>query len=285
VAGLFSALRITNGSLKDQKILFLGAGEAGTGIADLTVHAMVDEGLDEAEARNLCWFVDSRGLVVKSRSDLAVYKRPYAHDHPFLPDFLSAVETLKPSAIIGVSGKPGTFTRPVLEAMARINEKPIVFALSNPTSRSECTAEEAYACTKGRAVFASGSPFSQVELDGRIFVPAQGNNVYIFPGLGLGAISARARLVTDEMFLVAARTLAKEVSGEDLQQGRIYPRLSRIRKVSAAIAEAVAGVAYSQGLATEPKPENLPAYIRSMMYEPKYESYVDLGPDPPPRRL
>lgn len=282
LAGLFSALRITNGSLKDQKILFLGAGEAGTGIADLTAQAMAGEGLEEAEARKRCWFVDSKGLVVKSRTDLAVHKLPYAHDHPFLSDFLSAVVTLKPSAIIGVSGKPGTFSRPVLEAMATINERPIVFALSNPTSRSECTAEEAYACTQGRAVFAAGSPFSQVELNGRTFVPPQGNNVYIFPGLGLGVIAARARLVTDEMFLVAARALAKEVSTEDLARGGIYPPLERIRKVSAAIAEAVAGVAYGQGLATEPKPEDLSAHIRSMMYEPKYESYVDPGSDPLP---
>jgi malate dehydrogenase (oxaloacetate-decarboxylating)(NADP+) len=282
VAGLFSALRITGGSLKDQKILFLGAGEAGTGIADLTVHAMVDEGLDEEEARQRCWFVDSKGLVVKSRTDLAVHKRPYAHDYPFLPDFLNAVETLKPSAIIGVSGKPGTFTKPVLEAMAGINDKPIVFALSNPTSRSECTADEAYAYTRGQAVFASGSPFSQVELDGRIVVPAQGNNVYIFPGLGLGVIASRARLVTDEMFLAAARVLAKEVSEADLEQGRVYPPMNRIREVSAAVAEAVAAVAYGQGLATEPRPGNLSDHIRSMMYEPNYESYVDIGPEPNP---
>jgi malate dehydrogenase (oxaloacetate-decarboxylating)(NADP+) len=236
---------------------------------------MAAEGLGEAEARKRCWFVDSKGLVVKSRTDLAVHKLPYAQDHPFLSDFLSAVVTLKPSAIIGVSGKPGTFSRPVLEAMATINEKPIVFALSNPTSQSECTAEEAYTCTKGRAVFAAGSPFSQVELGGRTFVPAQGNNVYIFPGLGLGVIASRARLVTDEMFLAAARALASEVSREDLERGRIYPPLKRIREVSVAIAEAVAAVAYGQGLATEPKPEDLPAHIRSMMYEPRYDSYVD----------
>ncbi len=274
LAGLYSSLRIKGGRLSDQKILFLGAGEAGTGIGDLIVYAMMDEGLSEKEARNSCWFMDSRGLVVKSRKDLASHKIPYAHDHEALSVFLSAVESLKPTAIIGVSGKPATFTRPVLEAMARINKRPIVFALSNPTSRSECTAEEAYGWTRGRAIFASGSPFGPVTIVGKTLFPAQGNNVYIFPGVGLGAVSSRASHVTDEMFLAAARALAHQVSKPDLKEGRIYPPLMRIRNVSAACAEAVAGVAYKRGLAREPRPRDLSAFIRSRMYEPRYESYV-----------
>ena len=275
VAGLLSAVRIQGATLKDQKLLFLGAGEAGTGIAGLIVHAMVDKGLSEEEARRRCWFVDSRGLVVESRSDLAEHKRPYAHSGEFLPDFLAAVEGLRPTAIIGVSGQPSTFTRAVLETMSRVNERPIVFALSNPTSQSECTAEEAYTWTQGRAIFASGSPFNPVTTHGKRFVPAQGNNVYIFPGLGLGVIACRARLVTDEMFLVAAKTLAGQVSKADLEEGRVYPPLSRIREVSAAIAVEVAKVAYKRDLASKPEPEDLSAHIKLQMYHPVYKSYVD----------
>ena len=274
VAGLYSALRITGGKLKDQKILFLGAGEAGIGTGDLIVSAMVDEGLSEEEARLRCWFVDSKGLVVKSRTNLTEDKLLYAHDHEFLSDFLAAVEALKPTAIIGVSGKPRMFTQSVLEAMARLNERPIVFSLSNPTSNTECTAEEAYTWTEGRAVFASGSPFDPVTVHGKTFVPAQGNNVYIFPGVGLGIIASWARHVPDEMFLVAARALAQLASEADLEQGRILPPLTRIREVSAVIATAVADVAYKRGFATKPKPEDLPEYIRSLMYEPEYDSYI-----------
>src|SRR5664280_770051 len=179
LAGLYSSLRIRGGKLRDQNFLFLGAGEAGLGIADLTVSALVAEGLSVTEAQSRCWFVDSKGLVVKSRTDLAGHKLHYAHDHEFVPDFLGAVEALKPTGIIGVSGRFRGFTRPILEAMARINERPIVFSLSNPTSNSECTAEEAYSWTEGRAIFASGSPFDPVILEGKRLVPAQGNNVYI----------------------------------------------------------------------------------------------------------
>lgn len=275
LAGLYSALRVTGGGLQDQKILLLGAGEAGTGIGDLIVYAMVQKGMEKEEARRRCWFVDSKGLVVKGRNDLAEHKRPYAHDYPFLPDFLAAVESLRPTAIIGVSGSRDTFTRPVLEAMARINVRPIVFALSNPTSLSECTAQKAYIWTQGRCIFASGSPFAPVKVNGNILFPAQANNVYIFSGLGLGVMATRARLVINEMFLAAARTLAQKVTETDLAQGRIFPPLSRIRDVSAAIAEAVAEVAYNSGLATETRPEDLSAHIRSQMYEPTYENYVN----------
>ena len=274
LGGLYSSLRITGGELKDHKFLFLGAGEAGIGIANLIVSAMVDEGLSEDEARTRCWFVDSKGLVVKSRSDLAEHKLAYAQDHESLPDFLSAVETLKPTAIIGVSGMPGMFNQQVLETMAANNERPIIYALSNPTSKSECTAEEAYTSTGGRAIFASGSPFGPVTFEGKTLVPGQGNNAYIFPGVGLGVIISGARHVTNEMFLAAARALANEVSEEDLAKGRIYPSLMRIREVSAVIAAAVAEVAYNTDLAMKPKPHDLLSYIKSQMYEPDYRSFV-----------
>jgi len=274
LAGLTSALRITGGVLKDQKLLFLGAGEAGIGAADLTAAAIMEEGLSLEEARNRIWFLDSKGLVVKSRTDLSVPKRGFAHDHQFLPDLLSAVETLQPTAVIGFSGKRGMFTQPVLEAMARFNQRPIVFALSNPTSNAECTAEEAYQWTQGRCVFASGSPFGSVTAHGRTFCPAQGNNVYVFPGVGLAVLACSARHVTNDMFLVAAKTLAQQVAQSDLEKGSIFPPLTRIREVSAAIATAVADVAYKSGLATNPKPEDLAAHIRSLMYQPEYVEYV-----------
>jgi malate dehydrogenase (oxaloacetate-decarboxylating)(NADP+) len=274
LAGLYSALRITGGALRDQVLLFLGAGEAGTGIANLVVSAMMEEGLSEAEARRHCWFVDSRGLVVSSRKDLADYKRPFAHDHEFLPDFYSAVQAIQPTAIIGASGQPSMFTQPILEAMLGWNERPIIFSLSNPTSKSECTAEEAYRWTNGRAIFASGSPFDPVTLNGQTFMPAQGNNAYIFPGVGLGVVVSGARLVTDEMFMVAAKTLAAEVAENDLANGRIYPPLHKIRDVSAKIATAIATIAYQNDLATLPQPADLTTAVREQMYEPDYQAYL-----------
>ncbi|MDH5537704.1 MAG: oxaloacetate-decarboxylating malate dehydrogenase, partial [Betaproteobacteria bacterium] len=270
LAGIFSALRVTGGKLTDQTILFLGAGEAATGIADLVVSAMNAQGVAEDAARRRCWLFDSRGLVVKSRTDLAEHKLAYAHEAASIGDFLTAVKTLKPTAIIGVAAVGGTFTREVLEEMARINERPIVFALSNPTSKSECTAEEAYRHTGGRALFACGSPFDPVTLDGKIFVPRQGNNSYIFPGVGLGAIVSRASQIPDDMFMAAAHMLAQQVSESDLEKGALYPALPRIREVSAQIATAVAEKAYALKLTEEKKPVDLGAFVRGQMYDPRY---------------
>lgn len=274
LAGLYSALRITRGRLTDQRLLFLGAGAAALGIADLVVSAMVKEGLSVEEARRRCWFVDSKGLVIRDRTDLTDQKRLFAHDHPFRKGLLEAVEGVRPTALIGVSGQPDTFTQDVLEAMARINESPIVFALSNPTSKSECTAEAACGHTQGRAIFASGSPFPPVVIGGQTFVPGQANNSYIFPGVGLGVLASGTCRVTDEMFAAAARALDEQVAAEDLKIGRIYPSLSRIREVSAHIALAVAKVAFGQGLATRPEPSDLMAHIKSEMYIPTYPVYA-----------
>ena len=270
LAGLFSALRIKGGKLSEERLLFLGAGEAATGIADLVVTAMMAEGLSEAEARKRIWLVDSRGLVVKDREGLNKHKLPYAHEHAPIGDFLSAIKTLKPTAIIGVAAVGGTFTLEVLRTMAEINEQPIVFALSNPTSKAECSAEEAYRRTDGRALFACGSPYDQVTLNGKTFVPRQGNNSYIFPGVGLGAIACGATLVTDEMFMAAARTLAGLVTDDDLKQGSLYPALPRIREVSLQIAAAVARVAYRRSLAVQQKPKNLLAHIKGQVYDARY---------------
>jgi malate dehydrogenase (oxaloacetate-decarboxylating)(NADP+) len=262
LAGIFTALRVTGSELTDQKILFLGAGEAATGIADLVVSAMVADGCSKTDALRRNWLADSHGLVVKSRTDLAEHKVPYAHDHNPVGDFLTAVCTLKPTAIIGVAAVGGTFTAEVLEAMAKINARPIVFALSNPTSKAECTAEEAYRHTDGRALFACGSPFDPVRLNGQTFVPRQGNNSYIFPGVGLGAIASGTRLITDEMFMSAAETLADLVPKSDLDQGSLYPALPRIREVSAHIAAAVAQIAYQHGLAAGPAPSDLLVHVQ-----------------------
>jgi malate dehydrogenase (oxaloacetate-decarboxylating)(NADP+) len=274
LAGLFSALRVTGGKLVDQKLLFLGAGEAATGIADLVVAAMVAEGASEADARRRIWLVDSRGLVVKSRDNLNQQKLAYAHDHPMVADLPSAVRALAPTGIIGVAASGGAFTPAVLQTMAEINQRPIVFALSNPTSKSECTAEEAYQHTGGRALFACGSPYPAVERNGQVLVPRQGNNSYIFPGVGLGAIASGASRITDEMFMSAAHTLAQLVTATDLAQGSLYPALPRIREVSARIAEEVARVAWRRGLATGPEPNDLAGLVRQHMYEPQYSSYV-----------
>jgi malate dehydrogenase (oxaloacetate-decarboxylating)(NADP+) len=274
LAGLLSALRVKGGALTEQKLLFLGAGEAATGIADLATAAMVAQGMPAGAARERCWLVDSRGLVVKSRGDLVAHKRPYAHDHAAIADFPAAVRALKPTAIIGVAAVGGSFTPEVLAEMARNNARPIVFALSNPTSKAECTAEQAYRGTEGRALFASGSPFDPVKVDNRNFVPRQGNNSYIFPGVGLGVIVSKARRVTDDMFMAAARTLAGLVDESDLAQGSLYPALSRIREVSAAIATAVAESAYADGLAGKPRPGDVLADVKSQMYDPRYPSYV-----------
>lgn len=271
LAGLWSALRITGRpALGSGNILFLGAGEAGTGIADLLVTAMTLEGTPEAEARSRCWFVDSTGLVVKSRAGLPAHKLAYAHDHAPLPDLLSAVQALRPYAIIGVSGQPQTFTRDVVDAMGAINERPIVFALSNPTSRSECTAADAYGWSGGRAVFASGSPFPAVGLADRTVVPGQANNAYIFPGVGLGVIASGAKRVTNDMFLAAARTLADAVGEADLAKGRIFPPIETIRALSTSIATAVARVAHERGLSTEPVPTDLRGHIEALMYDASY---------------
>jgi malate dehydrogenase (oxaloacetate-decarboxylating)(NADP+) len=274
LAGLYAAGRITGAPLTEQTVLFLGAGEAGVGIGDTIVAALRHEGLSETDARRRCWFFDKRGLVENSRRDLDPHKQRFAHEHKPTGSFAAAVEALQPTAIIGVSGQAGAFDRKLLQAMARINERPIVFALSNPTSRSECTALQAYEWTHGMAIFASGSPFEPVTLGERRFVPGQCNNAYIFPGVGLGALVSRTRIVTDEMFFVAAKTLASRVSEEDLALGRLFPALSQIRDVSAYIGAAVAEVAWKEGLAAESRPDDVLGHVREQMYQPIYCKYA-----------
>ena len=276
LAGMLSALRVTGQSPADQQVLFLGAGEAAIGIAHNIVACLIAEGLPPTEARKHCWFVDSKGLVVAGRDGLTEHKSHFAHDHPPCADLLSAVKALKPTMLIGASGQPGTFTREIIGAMAEFNERPIIFALSNPTSKAECTAEEAYASTDGRAVFASGSPFPPVTLNGKTLIPGQGNNAYVFPGIGLGVVCTGARRVTDAMFIKAARALASLVRDEELAEGRVYPTLNRIHEVSHTIAVAVAEEVFAQKLNTRSRPDDLPGFIRSQMFKPEYPDYSRL---------
>ena len=270
LAGIFAALRVTRQKITDQRLLFLGGGSAGTGIAELISQAMVLEGMDIREARGRNALFDINGLLVSSRTDLADFQRPFVQDRAPISTFLDAVKALRPTGIIGVSAVPKLFTREVIEAMAEINERPIIFPYSNPTSRSECTAEEAYRWSGGRAVFASGSPFPPVEIAGRKFVPGQGNNVYIFPAMGMAVFATEATRVTEGMFLVAAKAVAEQVTDEDLATGLIYPPQSTILDASLHVAERVAAYIFDNGLARVPRPSDIGALIRTRAYRPVY---------------
>jgi malate dehydrogenase (oxaloacetate-decarboxylating)(NADP+) len=228
------------------------------------------EGLSEADARARCLFIDSKGAVVTSRGDLSEQKRPFAQDRAPMANLLGSVEDFRPTVLIGASGQGGIFTQPILEAMARLNEQPVVWALSNPTSKAECTAEQAYGWTAGRAVFASGSPFGPVTLNGRAHSTGQANNSFVFPGVGFGLLLSGARRVTDEMFFAAGRALAHQVSSDDLEHGRIFPVAARMRDVALAVSVAVAEVAYQQGMATTPRPADLAAAAVRAAYSPQY---------------
>ena len=274
LAGLLGALRISRGKLSDQTFLFLGAGSAGVGIADLLVQAMTAEGLSAEAARARIWFFDVNGLLETSRKDLADFQKPYAHSHAPTKDFVQAIETIKPNAIIGVSTVAKAFNQRVIEAMSRVNQRPIIFPYSNPTSHSECTAEEAYRWSEGRAIFASGSPFPPVRFGDRTFVPGQGNNVYIFPAIGLAVYATQAKRVTDEMFIAAARAVAEQVTPAELDVGLIYPPQSAIFDTELHAATRVAEVIFARNLARAERPASIEEFIRQKVYKPKYQTAV-----------
>ena len=269
LSGIYSALKLSGQSFKDCRILFLGAGSAATGMGDLLVPALCREGLTEDEARHRLWFIDRHGLIVKGRDYLDPHNLPYAHEHP-QADFLQAIDDICPNILIGATGVQGTFTEAAIRRMAAINQQPIIFALSNPTSHAECTAQQAYEWTDGRAIFASGSPSSAVHYKGKFFKPGQGNNAYIFPGLGLGVIASRATYISDDMFMAAARALSDQVEQKQFEQGSIYPPLNQLRQVSCAIALAVAKTAYEQKLTVDNCPDNLAERINELIYDPTY---------------
>ena len=270
LAGIYGALKITGQKLTDQRFLFMGAGSAGTGIAELISEAMVLEGLSIDEARSRCWLFDVNGLLVKSRNDISGFQQPFTHDYPATGSFIEAIESIRPSTIIGVSTVPKLFNQQVVEAMSRINDRPIIFPYSNPTSRSECTAEEAYRWSNGKAIFASGSPFAPVTLDGRKFIPGQGNNVYIFPAMGMAVLATESTRVTQAMFIIAAKAVAEQVPQGSLNAGLIYPSQSQMLDASLHTAAKIAEYIFDQGLARVARPDDIEAHIRAMAYKPVY---------------
>jgi malate dehydrogenase (oxaloacetate-decarboxylating)(NADP+) len=274
IAALLLSGRVTGRRPSEERLLFAGAGAAATGIADLAVKALHRAGLAQGEAERRIWMFDVDGLLVRGRAGLRDVQRPYAHEHPPTSALPDAIRSVRPTALIGVTGQPQLFTEPVLRAMGEVNERPVIFALSNPTSRAECTAEQAYRGTGGRAVFSSGSPCAPVEIDGRRFAPSQTNNAYVFPGVGLGVTAIGARRVTDEMLLAAAQSVADQADEATLRTGALLPPLERIREVSLGIALAVARVAIDAGLAGREKPAELERYLRDRMYRPDYRAYV-----------
>nr|XP_046254987.1 NADP-dependent malic enzyme isoform X3 [Scatophagus argus] len=276
VAGLLAALRITKSKMCDHTIVFQGAGEAAMGIAELITMAMEKEGLTKEECLKKIWMVDSKGLIVKGRDHLTHEKERFAHEHPHIKKLEDVIRELKPTAIIGVAAVAGAFTEQVIRDMASFNEHPIIFALSNPTSKAECTAEQCYTLTEGRGIFASGSPFDPVTLpDGRTFYPGQGNNAYIFPGVGLGVTACAIRHVTEEIFLTAAEALAHMVTEKDLKEGRLYPSLSSIGDVSRKLAVKIMEYAYEHNMATlRPEPSDKEAYVRSLTYRTNYDEFA-----------
>lgn len=269
LAGVYASTRISGMKFSELKIMFLGAGSAATGIADLMVSAFMAEGLSKEDAHKQLWFVDVKGLLVANRKDLMEHNLPYAHEHEQI-NFIHSIREIQPHVLIGATGVGETFTREVIELMTAINDHPVIFALSNPTANAECTAFHAYTWSKGKAIFASGSPFDNVVFNGKTFNPGQGNNAYIFPGIGLGAIASNAKIIPEEFFFTAAKTLASLVSEEDLAEGAVYPPLGEIREVSVEIAIAVANKAHEMGLARDPKPDDMKKYIMDYLYDPTY---------------
>jgi malate dehydrogenase (oxaloacetate-decarboxylating)(NADP+) len=276
LAGLLSALRATSGKLSDQRILFLGAGSAGIGIADLIATGMTLEGLMESQARARISLFDVNGLLESNRTDLYDFQKPYAHPHAPTRDFLSAIESLRPTAIIGVSTRGKAFSQPVVEAMARLNKRPIIFAYSNPTEHAECTAEEAYRWSEGRALYAAGVPFPPFRLGDKTIVPGQGNNLYIFPAVGLAIYATKARRVTDEMFIVAAHAVADQVTQAELDVGLLYPPQSDILKTEITAAVEVTKVIFERSLAGAgvEKPKDVHAFLEGQLYRPEYLNFA-----------
>jgi len=280
LAGVLGALKITGLPLSDQRLMFAGAGASAQGIANLFVSALVDQGLTREEAQHRVWMVDSRGLVARGRQGLEEFKRTYARtagevesyscEDPAHISLAEAVANARPTILIGSSASPGLFTREVVEATSRCNQRPIIFPLSNPTSKAECTPEQAIEWSGGRAIVASGSPFPPVEYNGRTYRIGQGNNAFLFPGLGLGVTVARVRRVTDGMILEAAKALAYMITEADLEQTAVFPELPRIRDCSHAVACSVIRKAVEEGHAEEDVLENLEETVRRAMWIPEY---------------
>jgi malic enzyme len=280
LAGICGALRITGGALCDQRVLIAGAGAAAQGIADLLVAALQEQGLSLREARLRIWTCDSKGLVARDRANLEPFKAIYARNPAEFGSFkcrdlahitlAEAILNVRPTVLLGTSATPGIFDEAVIRAMSAINERPIIFPLSNPTSRAECRAQDAICWSDGRAIVATGSPSDPVNYNGRRHRIGQGNNAYIFPGVGLGVSAGKIRRITDSMFFEAAKALAAKVTENDLRENSVYPELRRIRECSAAVACAVIRRAVAEGNASPEVLQHLEDRVASAMWYPDY---------------
>ena len=270
LAGMINAVKLKGTKLKDEKYLFLGAGSAGIGLADLLCSALVAQGMTLKDAQSRVYMFDINGLLESTRTDLVDFQKPYAHKHAPTRDFVAAIESIKPTTIIGVSTIGGAFTQKVIEAMSRINERPVILALSNPTEKAECTPEQAYTWSKGKAIYAAGVQFSPVHLNGQTFLPGQANNFYIFPAVGMAIFATQASRVTDEMFIEAAHGVADQVQPELLKQGLLYPLQSNILETEIQTAARVAKLTFDSGLARAERPGDMVAFIRGHVYKPEY---------------
>jgi malate dehydrogenase (oxaloacetate-decarboxylating)(NADP+) len=270
LAGMINATKLKGTKLKDEKYLFLGAGSAGIGLANLLCSALVAQGMTLKEAQSRVYMFDINGLLEATRKDLVDFQKPYAHQHAPTRDFVAAIESIKPTTIIGVSTIGGAFTQKVIESMSRINERPVILALSNPTEHAECTPEQAYTWSKGKAIYAAGVQFEPVHYNGQTFLPGQANNFYIFPAVGMAIFATQARRVTDEMFIEAGQAVADQVPSELLNQGLLYPLQSNILEIEIQTAARVAKLVFDSGLARVPRPADMVAFIREHVYKPEY---------------
>jgi malate dehydrogenase (oxaloacetate-decarboxylating)(NADP+) len=270
LAGMINAAKLKGTKLRDEKYLFLGAGSAAIGLADLICSAMVKQGMKPEDARSRVHLFDVNGLLEDSRKDLFDFQQPYAHRHAPTSDFVAAIESIKPTTIIGVSTVGGLFTQRVVEAMSRINEHPVIFALSNPTDHAECSPGQAYTWSKGKAIYAAGVQFPPVHFEGRTFLPGQANNFYVFPTIGMAVFATQASRVTDEMFIEAAQAVADQVPSELLKQGLLFPLQASILETEIQTAARVARLVFDSGLARVDRPADMVAFIRKHVYKPEY---------------
>ncbi len=274
LAGMINATRIKGTELKNEKYLFLGAGSAGIGLANLLCSALVAQGMTLKDAQGRVNMFDVNGLLESTRTDLMDFQMPYAHLHAPTSDFVAAIESIKPTTIIGVSTIGGAFTKKVVESMSRINERFVILALSNPTENAECTAEQAYKWSKGKAIYAAGVQFPPVHLNGQVFLPGQANNFYVFPAVGMAIFATQASRVSDEMFIEAAKAVADQVPPKMLEQGLLYPPQSNILETEIQTAVRVAKLVFDSGLARVDRPDDLDAFIRQHVYKPEYQKLV-----------
>jgi len=274
LAGMINATKIKGTKLKDEKYLFLGAGSAGIGLADLLCSALVTQGMSLKDAQTRVHMFDVNGLLESTRTDLVDFQMPYAHPHTPTSDFVAAIESIKPTTIIGVSTIGGAFTKKVVESMSRINERFVILALSNPTEHAECTAEQAYNWSKGKAIYAAGVQFPPVHLNGQVFLPGQANNFYVFPAVGMAIFATQSSRVSDEMFIEAAKAVADQVPPKMLEQGLLYPPQSNILETEIQTAARVAKLVFDSGLARVDRPDDMVAFIRQHVYKPEYQKLV-----------